>query len=439
MKKSFILYLVVLCYTASYAVNWPSLISVNDSSIADWNNLPSEYVFSTVSNPESSMGQGLKSVKVYADYKFINILVELNKDSLMNKFCIPFHVFIDVDNSNTTGGTSSLFAAAGADFMMEHYFYYDSISDNYDPSIYRWWGKAGESGWQWTDPAVPHSWEDNWGAILGSDHGIGKSQNMIVDQIEYTEIQLLRERMPFNVAGTFQIGFDLQDKTWNRMGLLPNEADADTVQVLAPMMRVTIDKTYRGASVEVDGLTYQLYDHTATLVRAEAPYSGDIVIPDSIQYDDLTYAVTQIGNWTFGDCKGLTSITIPATMKCIDKDAFYGCDSLKAVYISSLKAWCAIDFDEWWANPIVHSRNLIVNGTEVSDLVIPDGVTEIKDYAFANCNSLKTVIISELVTKIGEQTFNGCHNLTGFSVSTQNPNYTSKEGVLFNKDTTVLI
>lgn len=70
---------------------------------------------------------------------------------------------------------------------------------------------------------------------------------------------------------------------------------------------------------------------------------------------------------------------------------------------------------------------------------IPNSVKSIGERAFFNCKSLKSVTIPEGVTNIHHSAFNLCKNLKEIYVSENNPNYTSVDGVLFNKDKTVLI
>ena len=77
-------------------------------------------------------------------------------------------------------------------------------------------------------------------------------------------------------------------------------------------------------------------------------------------------------------------------------------------------------------------------GTE-ADVTIPDGVTGIGDWAFDDCTSLVSIVITDTVTKISDVAFMGCQKLTEIIVSENNSNYSSIDGVLFNKDKTKLV
>lgn len=66
-------------------------------------------------------------------------------------------------------------------------------------------------------------------------------------------------------------------------------------------------------------------------------------------------------------------------------------------------------------------------------------VTGIGVSAFYDCNKITSITIPNSITTIGESAFDGCTGLTSITVSSGNTNYSSIDGVLFNKDTTVLV
>ena len=73
------------------------------------------------------------------------------------------------------------------------------------------------------------------------------------------------------------------------------------------------------------------------------------------------------------------------------------------------------------------------------DVVIPEGVTSISDFAFGLNSTMTSVTIPKTVTAIGEDTFSTCSGLTKFVVKSGNPTYSSQDGVLYNKDKTLLM
>ncbi len=132
-----------------------------------------------------------------------------------------------------------------------------------------------------------------------------------------------------------------------------------------------------------------------------------VTIPDS---------VTSIGDYAFSDCSGLTSITIPDSITTIEYGAFEDCENLKNVYITDIAKWCEIDFgfinDKITSNPFYYAKNLYVNDVLTTELVIPNGVKSISQYAFLGCNGLTSITIPDSVESIGTFAFNSCKSLS---------------------------
>ena len=82
----------------------------------------------------------------------------------------------------------------------------------------------------------------------------------------------------------------------------------------------------------INGINYYLNNETKTAeVTQLYNYSGEVVIPSSVTYNNVVYDVTSIGGSAFYRCSGLTSIDIPSSVTSIRIDAFYGC-RLETVY-----------------------------------------------------------------------------------------------------------
>ncbi len=122
--------------------------------------------------------------------------------------------------------------------------------------------------------------------------------------------------------------------------------------------------------------------------------------------------VTSIGWGAFVNCTKLTEITIPNSITTIDNDVFYGCTGLTKVKVTSLEAWCKINFYNSCANPLYYAKHLYLNGEEITKLEIPNNIIEIGRSAFVNCIGLTEVTIPDSITSIGDYAFKDCTELT---------------------------
>ena len=121
----------------------------------------------------------------------------------------------------------------------------------------------------------------------------------------------------------------------------------------------------------------------------------------------LPEQITTIGISAFEGCTNLKKIEIPDSVTSIGEHAFYGCTSLARVDISDLSAWCKIGFGND-ANPLRNGAKLYLDNNEITELVIPSDITEIKKDAFQGYTSLTSVTIHDSVTSIGYAAFYGC-------------------------------
>ena len=141
----------------------------------------------------------------------------------------------------------------------------------------------------------------------------------------------------------------------------------------------------------VDSIAYdKLYGKRVSV--AKSYYEGDIVIPESVTYDGVTYSVTEIGYNAFGSRTRLNSITIGNSVTKIGKMAFFCCSGLTSVTIGTSVTEIGDD--------------AFVNCTGLSSIIIPNSVTTIDEGAFGSCTSLTSVTIGNSVNTIGRWAFN---------------------------------
>ena len=180
-------------------------------------------------------------------------------------------------------------------------------------------------------------------------------------------------------------------------------------------------------------------DGTCAVVDIEAwPGVKTIEIPETLG----EYKVTELEWKAFRFCADLETLKVPASVNYVSfvmSESMYNdhCKNLRNIYIEDLAAWCAIDFE---SNPLYELPGQVyLNGELLTDLVIPEDVTQIKqgvfvnrtcltsltvgkdvteigDYAFKNCTALTSVTMGENVTSIGASAFEGCTSLTSIEL-----------------------
>ena len=145
---------------------------------------------------------------------------------------------------------------------------------------------------------------------------------------------------------------------------------------------------------------------------------GDVAFRncDSLTSVTIGDSVTSIGKMAFAYCSSLKNVTFGDSITEIGEMAFDGCSSLIRVYIANIAAWCQIRFIGSYSNPLHVAGALFLNDKKVTNLIIPDSVTQINSEAFKNCFTIKTVTIGDSVTTIGDSAFRNCDCLTSVTI-----------------------
>ena len=181
--------------------------------------------------------------------------------------------------------------------------------------------------------------------------------------------------------------------------------------------------------------TWTASGNAVTITGFDGTLTGSLVIPATINGHPVTAiderafeecsevtsvtipdSVTTIGRYAFYKCSGMTSVMVGTGVTSIGAFAFGSCSKLAEVRISDLAAWCGISFGSSISSPWNHAHGLILNGAEITELVIPSGVTSIGAYAFQYCSKLTSVTIPSSVGSIGTRAFSSCSALASVSI-----------------------
>lgn len=127
-------------------------------------------------------------------------------------------------------------------------------------------------------------------------------------------------------------------------------------------------------------------------------------------------SITSIPDFAYSDCTSLKSVVIGDSVTNIGYEAFKGCSSLTSVYITDIEAWLNVSFNYAEAHPCNNGADLYLNGEKLTELVIPDTVTKINEYAFYNCDSLTNVTVGASVTTIGRYAFSACNSIVSIVI-----------------------
>lgn len=178
---------------------------------------------------------------------------------------------------------------------------------------------------------------------------------------------------------------------------------------------------------------------------------NSIIIPEG---------VTSIGDSAFSGCERLTTITLPDTVSDIGNSAFNGCDNLIAInigdnnekYLSddgvlyNKEKTELIDYPDGKPGEYIIPNTIntisdyeFSNCVNMTSIIVPDSIKSIGEYAFYFCDSLTSITIGSGVEVIDEDAFDYCDNLCTIIVDDNNANFSSVDGVLYNKEITEIV
>lgn len=212
---------------------------------------------------------------------------------------------------------------------------------------------------------------------------------------------------------------------------------------------------------------YRILSETDNTCEVASWDKDDInaVVPEEVFITFKKYKVVKIGDYAFSQHYNLETIKLPNTITEIGSDAFSWCGMLKEIEIPSTVKKIGCSAFDCCGNLVkvnipdgitTLERSVFENCDRLRDISIPSSVTEIEKFSFTSCDSLKEIDIPNSVKTIGFGAFSNCKKLTKINipasvekieqqslsseinVDPDNANYTSLDGVLYDKDKTIL-
>ena len=264
------------------------------------------------------------------------------------------------------------------------------------------------------------------------------------------------------------------------------------IKLLAVLMAAFIPAGASAQYFEVGGIVYGVTQGQTAEVQPyyyllDNPYSGAVTIPETVEHDGTTYTVTSLGDEAFYDCGGVSSLTLPATVRSIGSYCFYNStftslelpDSLRTIGDNAFLYSCVTSLHlpacfegygecAFWARnlasvtvdegnprfrsiggwlyskdsltlcvvPVAETGTINVPSyvrhighqafsfnSRATSVSLPEGLVSIGDFAFNCCSKINNVVVPSTVTRIGLCPFSYCPQLTNLSIASGNSHY----------------
>ena len=239
---------------------------------------------------------------------------------------------------------------------------------------------------------------------------------------EVTSLTPISATIKVTVSSTAGVSVNLNNITITINQYVPQVYDYFTFEVNSDGTTVTLtdydsslsdttDIVIPATVSVVDGVWMDGNDYTVTAIASASSFSDGVFLNSGITSIELPSTLEMIGNYAFYYCSGLTSITLPSSLTSIGEHAFHNCSGLETLeYKGTIDQWLSIDFGAYCMDDDSHT--FIVNGEELTNLVVPEGITTIPARAFYGCTGLTSITLPSSLNIIGEYAFALCSGLT---------------------------
>ena len=154
------------------------------------------------------------------------------------------------------------------------------------------------------------------------------------------------------------------------------------------------------------------------------PYTGDLVMPDSVVYRGETFFIRELDDNALRGCSLVTNIHFPPTLTTIRNSALRNCSgitslhlppALRHLYYEPFASCTNLSYVNWPTSATEVPRNCFVACCSLREIILPEGVTTIHQDAFTSCSSLEKIVLPSTLERIDRGAFYDCrslHNIT---------------------------
>lgn len=182
---------------------------------------------------------------------------------------------------------------------------------------------------------------------------------------------------------------------------------------------------YKLLKFDTDKFSFTITDSENKYVQLDkwkgAQPSGEVVIPETVEWEGNTYTVKTIGTSAFSTCSEITKITLPETITGIGKNAFMSCTGLESINLpdglTRIEQWafCACHKlkDVTFPSKLTYIGGLAFQEcTSLQTVDIPGSCNLIDTSAFWNCTGITNITLHEGLETVGDNAFGGCSGIT---------------------------
>lgn len=200
----------------------------------------------------------------------------------------------------------------------------------------------------------------------------------------------------------------------------------------------------------VNSFKYEITNGNEVKLAYAYPSSDTLFVPQKVSYNDVEYTVTSVGDGrvSVSNNTNIFKVVLPGSIKRIEAYALYNLTKLELVNLpvniefigeSAFEECVSIQNITFPVNLNEIGNYAFYNCLSLNNVNFPASLAKIGVGAFMFCNNITEFIIPAGLTSIGKAAFTDCKNLTGIMVSNSNPNYSSLNGVLYDKHKTKLL